>query len=241
MGIAERRERDRVGLRRKILDAARELFMSEGYERVTMRRIADAIEYSPTAIYTHFTDKDDLVRALCADQFGSLLGALPQEAPADPVEWIRQLGLAYARFGFTYPNHYRFMFMTDKRQQEVSPEGRQAFGLLRAAVEKAIASGRFRDQDVDGAAQVLWASLHGVVSLLVTYDAQQFPGVPARPDLVERVIENGIRGFLADPEDEPWGSGGKAREAGGKPPVRRTGLRPGRIARSRAGVHSRRA
>src|SRR5262245_52969479 len=141
MGIAERRERDRQGLRSKILDAARELFMSEGYERVTMRRIADAIEYSPTAIYTHFTDKDDLVRALCADEFGRLLGALPQDAPADPVEWIRQLGLAYARFGFAYPNHYRFMFMTDKRQQEPSPEGQQAFGLLREAVEKAVASG----------------------------------------------------------------------------------------------------
>jgi hypothetical protein len=47
-------------------------------------------------------------------------------------------------------------------------------------------------------AQVLWSSLHGVVSLLVTYDAEQFPGVPALPDLVERVIENGIRGFLKD-------------------------------------------
>ena len=198
MGIAERRERDRVGLRRKILDAARELFMSEGYERVTMRRIAEAIEYSPTAIYLHFEDKDDLVRALCADEFGHLLGALPQDAPADPVEWIRQLGLAYARFGFTYPNHYRFMFMTDKRQQEVSGEGQQAFGLLRAAVARAVAAGRFRDDNVDAMAQVLWSSLHGVVSLLVTYDAEQFPGVPALPDLVERVIENGIRGFLKD-------------------------------------------
>jgi AcrR family transcriptional regulator len=199
MGIAERRERDRVGLRRKILDAARELFMSEGYDRVTMRRIADAIEYSPTAIYNHFADKDDLVRALCADQFSQLLAALPQTAPADPVDGIRQLGLAYARFGFLYPNHYRFMFMTDKRQHTVSDGGQQAFGLLRAAVEKAIVSGRFRAEDVDATAQVLWSSLHGVVALLVTYDRDQFPGVPAVPDLVERVVENGIRGFLADP------------------------------------------
>ena len=201
MGIAERRERDRLGLRRKILDAARELFMIEGYDRVTMRRIADAIEYSPTAIYNHFTDKDDLVRALCADEFGQLLGALPQAAPADPVEWIRQLGLAYARFGFTHQNHYRFMFMTDKRQHALSDEGQQAFGLLRAAVETAIAWGRFRAEDVDATAQVLWASLHGVVALLVTYERDQFPGVPAVPDLVERVVENGIRGFLADPPD----------------------------------------
>jgi AcrR family transcriptional regulator len=199
MGIAERRQRDRLGLRHKILDAARELFMSEGYERVTMRRIADAIEYSPTAIYTHFADKDDLVRALCADEFGRLLAALPRQAPQDPVEWIRQLGLAYARFGFAYPNHYRFMFMTGHRRHEPSDEGQQAFGLLRAAVEKAVASGAFRDDGVDAMAQVLWASLHGVVALLVTYEAEQFPRVPAVPDLVERVVENGIRGFLAEP------------------------------------------
>jgi AcrR family transcriptional regulator len=203
VGIAERRERERTELRRKILDAARELFTSEGYERVTMRRIAQAIEYSPTAIYLHFQDKDALVQALCADEFARLLAALPARAPADPVEAIRRLGLAYARFGLAHPNHYRFMFMTEKRQHRLSDEGEQAFGLLRAAVERAVAAGRFRTEDVDTTAQVLWASLHGVVSLLATYQPEQFPHVPAAPDLVERVVENGIRGFLAEPASAP--------------------------------------
>ena len=63
MGITERREREREEVRRKILDAARDLFATEGYENVTMRKIAEAIEYSPTAIYGHFEDKDDLVQA----------------------------------------------------------------------------------------------------------------------------------------------------------------------------------
>src|SRR5947207_10890092 len=109
----ERREREREEVRRKILDAARDLFMTEGYEKVTMRRIAEAIEYSPTTIYNHFEDKDDLVQALCFEDFGRLFEHLQaQAAPADPLQAIRQLGLAYARFGLTYPNHYRFMFMT---------------------------------------------------------------------------------------------------------------------------------
>jgi AcrR family transcriptional regulator len=200
MGIAERRERDRVGLRRKILDAARELFMSEGYERVTMRRIADAIEYSPTAIYTHFTDKDDLVRALCADEFGHLLGALPQDAPADPVEWIRQLGLAYARFGFTYPNHYRFMFMTAKMpDHKVNPEdpGWRSFELLLNACREAVTAGRFSGDNAEAIAQVMWASLHGATALLVTYRPEQFPCVPADPQLIEKTCENALRGWLA--------------------------------------------
>jgi AcrR family transcriptional regulator len=204
MGIAERRVRERTELRRRILDAARELFMSEGYERVTMRRIADAIEYSPTAIYLHFEDKDALVQALCADEFAHLLAALPDRVPADPVEAIRELGLAYARFGLAHPNHYRFMFMMDKHLDRPSDEGQQAFRLLRMAVEAAITSGRFRREDVDATAQVLWSSLHGVVALLVTFRPHQFPHAPAVPDLIERVVDNGIRGFLADPEDEAW-------------------------------------
>ena len=68
MGVAERRGREREEVRHKILDAARELFMAEGAGRVTMRRIAEAIEYSPTAIYNHFQDKDTLLHSLCEDE-----------------------------------------------------------------------------------------------------------------------------------------------------------------------------
>ena len=198
MGIAERRVRERVELRQRILDAARELFMREGYERVTMRRIAEAIEYSPTAIYLHFEDKDDLVRALCSFEFSRLLEALPQEPPADPIEGLRQLGLAYARFGLAHPNHYRFMFMTPREPHEHSGEGQRAFGLLLSAVERAVQSGRFQGGDTLAMAQVLWSSIHGVIALLITYTPEQFPCHPPVEDLIERVVENGINGFLAE-------------------------------------------
>lgn len=198
MGIVERREREREEVRRKILDAARELFMAEGYERVTMRRIAEAIEYSPTTIYNHFRDKDDLVNALCHEEFSKLLGVLDlRTPPADPVQWIRQIGAAYAAFGLANPNHYRFMFMTSIREgHEVSEPGRRSFDLLRNAVARAIKTGAFVKGDVDTIAQVLWANLHGAVALLITYKAHQFPGAPAAPDLLEQVLENGVRGFL---------------------------------------------
>jgi AcrR family transcriptional regulator len=201
--VAERRGREREEVRRKILDAARELFTAEGYERVTMRRIAEAIEYSPTAIYNHFEDKDALLNSLCEDEFSRLLALLSTEPPPrSGVAWIRQLGQAYARFGLRYPNHYRFMFMSPAafgEEHQPTPAGQQAFGVVRAAVKKAIDAGEFRKGDVDAMAQVLWSSIHGVVALLITYRPQNFPGVPAKPDLVERVVENGIRGFLAAP------------------------------------------
>ena len=203
MGIAARREREREEVRRKILDSARDLFAREGYERVTMRAIADAIEYSPTTIYNHFEDKDDLVKALCEADFARLLGALQQQPPPqNAVEWIRQLGRAYARFAIGYPNHYRFMFMTPEKDHVKEPDspGDRSFGLLRAAVAKAIETGRFHGGDVNTMAQVLWAGIHGAVSLLITLRPEQWPHGPAAPDLVDRVIEHGVRGFLSHPQ-----------------------------------------
>jgi AcrR family transcriptional regulator len=198
MGVTERREREKVEVRRKILDAARELFAREGYEHVTMRRIADAIEYSATTIYNHFEDKDDLVQALCEEDFTGLLGALSVNGLADnPIEQIKALGRAYADFGLEWPNHYRFMFLTPNKTVEVEQEspGRRSFGLLRSAVERAIASGQLGATDADLVAQVLWSSLHGVVSLLITMQPQHWPTPPAK-NLVDEVIEHGVRGFL---------------------------------------------
>ena len=202
MGIVERKEREREEIRRKILDAARELFMTEGSEPMTMRRIAEAIEYSPTTIYNHFEDKDDLVLALCTEDFARLFQHLQrQPPPADPLEAIRQLGLAYAQFGTSYPNHYRFMFMTanklERPEKLAGSPGEQAFGLLRAAVESAMAGGHFRAGNVDTIAQVLWASMHGAVALLITLQPQHWPHAPAAPDLVQQVVEATIRGFAA--------------------------------------------
>jgi AcrR family transcriptional regulator len=201
MGILERREREREEIRSRILDAARELFDAEGYEHVTMRRIAEAIEYSPTTIYNHFEDKDDLVRALCDEDFSRLLDVFrEEEPPADPVEWIRRLARAYARFGLELPNHYRFMFMTPHKKEDHGPlaPGNQSFEMLRMAVARAIEGGQFRPGDVNTVSQVLWSSLHGVVALLITLPRDLWPVAPAAGDLVDQTIENGIRGFLAE-------------------------------------------
>jgi AcrR family transcriptional regulator len=200
MGITERRERERVEVRRKILDAARDLFAREGYDRVTMRRIADAIEYSATTIYNHFEDKDDLVRALCQEDFSELLATFDRQAPPeDPIDAIRQLGRAYAHFGLTHPNHYRFMFMTPHHPEgeahQNTPSGEQTYAVLREVVEAAVATGRLREAPVDAICQVLWSALHGVIALRVTY-GDEFPCVPPVADLAEQAIENSLRGYL---------------------------------------------
>src|SRR3954468_3490798 len=93
MGTKERREREKTEVREKILDAARNLFVSEGYESVSMRKIAEAIEYSPTAIYVHFKDKAELMQQLCEHDFRSLAHVFQDlNQIADPIERIRQHG-----------------------------------------------------------------------------------------------------------------------------------------------------
>ena len=175
MGTHERRQREREELRTRILDAARELFALEGYDAVTMRRIADRIEYSPTAIYFHFKDKEALIRELCDLDFASLAQQFQSVATlSDPVEKLKRTGLAYVQFGMTHPNHYRLMFMTphpplrpeDSEIRHGNPE-QDAYAFLKHIVSEAIAHGRFRTeyQDVELTSQLVWSGMHGIVAL----------------------------------------------------------------------------
>ena len=207
MGIAERKEREKEDVRRKILEAAHDLFETHGYESVTMRAVADAIEYSPTTIYNHFASKEDLVQALCFADFGKLSQAMgDRPLPENPVDRIRTLGHAYATFGVANPNHYRFMFMTPgdwkKHANEEGTPPARSYAFLRDAVEDAMDLGYFVKGDVDLVAQILWSAIHGVVSLLITFKPEQFPRVPPRPGLIEASMEASLHGLLAVRKDK---------------------------------------
>ncbi len=207
MGIAERKEREKEDVRRQILDAAHDLFETQGYENVTMRAVADAIEYSPATIYLHFASKDALVEALCFEDFGRLSAAMNRAPlPRNPVDRIRALGRAYAAFGLANPNHYRFMFMTagdwKKHANEVDSPPARSYAVLRQAVVEAIDQGFFAKNDVDLVSQILWSAIHGVVSLVITFKPEQFPRAPPRPGLVEASIEATLQGLLVGREDK---------------------------------------
>ena len=178
MSISERRERDRQKVRTKILDAARELFAREGYDAVTMRRIAETIEYSPTTIYLHFKDKDALIRELCRVDALSLSQAFTHVATEpDPLERLRKLGMAYVAFGMNHPNHYRLMFMSNRLNEEDqlaemghgNPET-DGYQLLFNTFQQALSDQRLRPELTDPhmLSQAFWASVHGVVAIHIT-------------------------------------------------------------------------
>jgi AcrR family transcriptional regulator len=185
MGVKERREREKTDTREKILDAARELFVTEGYEGVSMRKVAEKIEYSPTAIYVHFADKNELFCELCHQDYARLAAVFQSSVmSSDPIERLKQIGAIYIDFGTRYPNHYKFMFMTPHPEHEFDDQDREmhgnpekdAYAFLKWAVQQAIDAGCFRDdvRDAELVSQTLWASVHGVISLQIAKGCDQW-------------------------------------------------------------------
>src|SRR5919206_4707875 len=112
MGIKERQERDREAVRRGILDAARELFVNEGYRNVSIRKIAERIEYSPAAIYSYFPSKDDIFFALAEEGFRLLASSSAKpSASTDPIDQIRSMFWHYYVFSKTHPEYFALMFI----------------------------------------------------------------------------------------------------------------------------------
>jgi AcrR family transcriptional regulator len=207
LGTTERRERERQELRERILDAARTLFAEQGYDAVTMRKIAEKIEYSPTAIYFHFKDKQTLLQELCDTDFGALAHEFQKIARiTDPIDRLRQIGRAYVGFAIAYPNHYRLMFMTpskaslnpdSSRLAKGNPE-EDAYAFLRATVSEAIAAGRMRAElsNADLVSQMVWAGTHGVVSLHISNcDDSWIDWYDAR-ETAHALIETMLRGLV---------------------------------------------
>lgn len=175
MGVQERKARHKEELRREILEAARDLFVKEGYRNVSMRRVAERIEYSPTTIYLHFKDKMDLLFHLSEETFSQLVEAqerLKQLGLADPVASLRRELLYYIDFGLQNPNHYKLAFMTEVDEDPIrfcAPEsmGMRSYGYLRESVENCIKAGRFKVTDTETATQAIWSAVHGFVALQV--------------------------------------------------------------------------
>ena len=210
MGIPERRERERQELRQKILKAARELLVKRGYEAVTMREIAKRIEYSATALYKHFADKDALVRELVREDFTAFAQRFVEQVATtgDPVERMARAGLVYLDFAEQYPEHYRLMFMTEL--PETPPEvgeredpTRNAYIFVRGLVDELMRCGYLREEltDVDLVAQTVWACVHGAAALdLIVPKTKAWLDFRPRTERFVAALEAVSRSIAKDPE-----------------------------------------
>ena len=203
MNAILRRKQHKAELKTQILAAAREIFVRDGYESFSMRKLAQRIDYSPGSIYLHFKNKEELFESLVEESFDRLLRALNRlknaHAHQDPVAKLKTVLRAYIDFGLRNPNDYRFAFLLRRPLQRRPYKVHPAFDVMRYLVGRCVEEKRFRPVDVESTSQALWAAIHGITSLLI--QRPTFPWV-ARRQLIDQVINNAVDSLMLRPDQE---------------------------------------
>ena len=208
MGVTERRAREKEALRQSILDAASKLVVEEGHQSLSIRKIAEKIEYAPSTIYLYFQDKYEILASICVEVFDQLSAKLLEirESDGDSVQKLRRGLRCYIDFGLANPSHYMVTFLTP--WPDLPPDhpvveshgpaeaGVRAFGYLCAAIQLGIDDGAFREEDARMLGQAAWLAIHGMASGLICMGHDpHFPWVE-REALIEGQLDVIIRGLM---------------------------------------------
>jgi AcrR family transcriptional regulator len=197
MGIPERKERQKNEMKRAILKGALKLFLKAGFENVTMRKIAETMEYSPATIYLYFKNKDSILFALHEDGFERLYERQQKTLSIlDPRQRLLEHGRVYIAFAKEMPDLYDLMFITRAPIKEIQAggewnAGKRAYDFLRSNVKDCIDKGYFPGAGVETIALFMWALVHGIASLII----RDRMGVLPREEL-DRMIEEGLTYFI---------------------------------------------
>ncbi|ADL01828.1 TetR/AcrR family transcriptional regulator [Brevundimonas subvibrioides] len=186
--------------RAEILEAAERIFVEVGYEGATIRRIADEVGLSSTALYMHFSEKSEILHEICRVAFARLqaMNQAVMDEPGPPDDRLRRLLEAYVAFGFDNPNAYRLTYLTrpvearDGAQTAAQSLGGELYRAFEAVVQDVAAEGHLRGEP-RATAQTLWAGAHGVVSLMITKPYFDWVG---REALTRSMIDALIAGLL---------------------------------------------
>ena len=204
-----RRARARRGegekLKESILDAAEELLIETGdAESVSIRAVAERVGVTPPSIYLHFTDKDELIFAVCEKHFAELHRVMTEarDGASDPLDSLRRMGRGYVAFGVNNPEQYRIIFMgrTPHSVDEGHTErllSHSGFSIVVEVVQSCLDAGYFIPDDALVIAIDLWAAVHGLTSLFIA--KPDFPW-PDRTELIEHVLDTQLRGLLSEGE-----------------------------------------
>jgi AcrR family transcriptional regulator len=206
MGILARKEREKLELRNQILEAATELFLKEGFDKTSIRSIAEKIEYSPATIYLYFKDKNEIFRAIHDKGFEMFFEKLGEAQKIEnPYIRLRRMGDLYLEFAFEHREFFDLMFIMrapiEARNKEGNIDwlcGMQSFKLLQATVTECMEKGYMKKMDLDVATITIISLMNGMASLyirerLVMYDQKVLPY------LFRDALDNLMQVFKANP------------------------------------------
>ena len=206
MGSKQRRERERQELRQAILTAARDIAAREGWQAVTIRKVAEAIEYTPPIIYEYFASKEALLLELLREGFqqvGQLIKTT-QARGGSPEHVLVQVALAYWRFAFTSPELYQLMHSLGGVPfgiEETPQEARSTFAAVRETVGVALGARGVQRSDLNGDVDILWSLLHGLISLTMT--GRIAGGEQRAAALVERAVHDLLTAWVVEARETP--------------------------------------
>jgi AcrR family transcriptional regulator len=188
--------------RAEILEAAERIFVAEGYEGATIRKIADEVGVSSTALYMHFPDKGCILLEISERTILQLLERNAEIAgkPMDAASRVKLMLESYMQWGLEHPNAYQLVFSTvtpvsDLLGQSVGDLSARCYEIFSGVVREIAAEGRLRTGNADSAAQALWAACHGVVALLIT--RPRFEWAP-QDELLRVTLEGVMYGLVTD-------------------------------------------
>lgn len=196
VGIADRKQREKEELRELILQGARAVLLRDGFEKVSIRKVANEIEYSPGTIYLYYKDKDELMLALHREAFACKIEVLaPLLQIEDPIERIATMGRTYVAHGLSQPDDYHLMFQAKRPMSALASLneewhlGQTGFHMLTQTLQEGIEKKIFRaDLPVEGTALMLWSMVHGLTSLHLSERLNIMPE-ESRDRAVEEVFQ----------------------------------------------------
>ncbi len=201
LGTLERKARQNEELKEKILDAAEGLFASEGPSRVTMRRIAEEVEYSQTVLYRLFANKADLLEQAIARGYAGVSRAYEGILARDltPADRLGEIVAVYATYGLDHPDHYRLWFATgdicEAGGQLVNRHGQQVLPVYRvwlSTITDCQTEGLYPGRAPIIVFQMIWTAIHGLISARIQHP--NFPWLPAEEHVAQlmQVLEAGM-------------------------------------------------
>ncbi|MCU0449369.1 MAG: TetR/AcrR family transcriptional regulator [Bernardetiaceae bacterium] len=196
MGILERKEREKQEMRERILHTASQMFLEEGYDKTSIRGIAERIEYSPAAIYLYFKDKNEIFVAIHDRAFDLLFSKLAQaNLEANPFARLCHMGGLFVGFALENPELYDLMFIMREPmdalcQREMDwDKGFRSFNFLRETLRECMEAGLMKPMDLDVAAVSVFSFVHGVTSLIIRGRFKMYPAEQHQA-LVEQSLQN---------------------------------------------------
>lgn len=187
--------------RAEILEAAERIFLRDGYEGATIRKIADEVGVSSTALYMHFRDKSEILVEISENAFAQLIAQNQEIAalPMDPATRVRRMVEAYMQFGLANPNAYQLVFgqppkVSAEKSAVLLDLGQRCYQPFRAAVQALADTGKLRCTNVDVTAQVSWAAAHGTVALIINHP--NFTWAAEAEHLVAATLETLFQGLM---------------------------------------------